>query len=463
MPIFPRYNGSPLMDRISSVENLTLAWRRVRSNIQVARRGRSAGPDAVTLHDFEADWANQMTRLAEELHQGTYRPLPPKRVAIPKASGGERAIAILAVRDRVAQRAVQQVLDPLFDPLFCDCSYGSRPHVGVPDALARLDRYAEQGLVWVVDADIHSYFDSLDQRILMGLVRQRIDDPLLLQLIARWLEVGALHTSEYAPLADSAGSRLWQRGSDMLHGLFQAEDPAPGYGTMPGFDAPDPYAAAQWETAVPANGLYGMAPAPRQSGVINQFWTAASMVQPAMQGVRYVLPHLQRIGTQRLLMAGALAAGAVAAGELALRVNSQTRRGTPQGGSLSPLLANVYLHPFDLALSSQGLRLLRFVDDFVVLCATEDDARRALALVERQLRTLRLSLNEEKTRIVHYHDGLEFLGAALAPRQRGPRMLEGVNSFEEAQTRLQNTARQVGKHSREASDRLRKRLRKSNT
>ena len=111
------------MPQICSVENLTLAWRRVRSNIHVARRGRSAGLDAVTLRDFEVDWTRQMAQLADELQQGTYRPLPAKRVAIPKASGGERAIAILAVRDRVAQRAVQQVLDPLFDPCFLDCSY----------------------------------------------------------------------------------------------------------------------------------------------------------------------------------------------------------------------------------------------------------------------------------------------------------------------------------------------------
>jgi len=146
MPLFPRYQGPPLMPQICSVENLTLAWRRVRSNIHVARRGRSAGLDAVTLRDFEADWTRQMAQLADELQQGTYRPLPAKRVAIPKASGGERAIAILAVRDRVAQRAVQQVLDPLFDPCFLDCSYGCRPYVGVPDAVARVQRYADQGL-----------------------------------------------------------------------------------------------------------------------------------------------------------------------------------------------------------------------------------------------------------------------------------------------------------------------------
>ena len=146
MPIFPRYDGPPLIERVVHVENLTIAWRRVRSNIQVARRGRSAGVDAMTLRDFEADWAIQMSQLADELRTGTYRPLPARQVHIPKASGGERAIAILTVRDRVAQRAVQQVLEPLFDPLFLDCSYGCRPRVGVPGAVERVDRYITQGL-----------------------------------------------------------------------------------------------------------------------------------------------------------------------------------------------------------------------------------------------------------------------------------------------------------------------------
>src|SRR5690349_7673145 len=163
MAIFPRYDGPPLIDQICGVENLTLAWRRVRGNIQTWRRGRSAGIDAVTLRDFEADWTRQMAQLADELRNGSYRPLPPRRAVIPKPSGGERAIAILAVRDRIAPRAVQQALEPLFDPLFLDCSYGCRPGVGVPEAVARVARDTDQGLTWAVDADIASYFDQIDQ------------------------------------------------------------------------------------------------------------------------------------------------------------------------------------------------------------------------------------------------------------------------------------------------------------
>jgi RNA-directed DNA polymerase len=431
MMLFPRYDGAALIEQICGVENLTLAWRRVRSNIQIARRGRSAGPDAVTVRDFEADWTRQMTQLAEELRAGTYRPLPPRRVAIPKASGGERAIAILAVRDRIAQRAVQQVLEPLFEPLFLDCSYGCRPRVGVHEAVARVARYADQGLTWVVDADVVSYFDTIDQRILLGLLRQRIDDVAVLRLIAQWLTSGALADSE-APLVASNGALdALGRGGQALQRWLAWATPEP----PPVPDPRDPYAAGGWEQ--PGGALMS-----------NNLGTALLLARPALSAARTALPYVQRIarqvGGQRALLIGALAAGgAVAAGELARRARGEAARGTPQGGALSPLLANIYLHPFDLALTSQGMRLVRFMDDFVIMCASREEAERALQLATRQLATLRLALNEAKTSVGCYADGLEFLGQALAPRRGGPRLEHGLVSFDEAQQALRKAAGSV--------------------
>src|SRR5436305_11706799 len=106
MPLVPLYDGAPLMEQVTSIENVLAAWQRVKRNIQVARRGRSAGVDDITLLDFEADLARQLDTLVDELRSGRYRPLPPIPVNIPKRSGGARAIAILTVRDRVVQRAV---------------------------------------------------------------------------------------------------------------------------------------------------------------------------------------------------------------------------------------------------------------------------------------------------------------------------------------------------------------------
>jgi len=450
MPIFPRYAGPPLLDQICGVENLTLAWRRVRSNIQVARRGRSAGPDLVTLRDFEADWSAQMGRLTDELRSGVYRPLPPRMVRIPKASGGERAIAILAIRDRVAQRAVQQLLQPLFEPLFLDCSYGCRLHVGTPDAVARVARYAEQGLTWAADTDIASYFDSIDQRILMGLLRQRIDEPPLLQLIAQWLQAGALAEGEGGALVDPpvGAAALLRRGGAALRSAFAAPPPL----VPPMSAVSDPYAAAAWEQPDPLG--WGV---PRPMGLQGGLLAALSLAQPAMEGARFIAPHLRRIGTQRLMVGGAIAAGVIAASELLLRAQAgAAARGAPQGGALSPLLANIYLHPFDLALTSHGLRLVRFMDDLVVMCASREEAERALELMRRQLLTLRLRLNEEKTRVSAYADGLEFLGQSLAPTRTGPRLGAGVASFEEAERALRKAAAQARAGAQAARDKLRR-------
>lgn len=456
MPIFPRYSGPALLDQVVSVENLTLAWRRVRGNIQVARRGRSAGVDAVTVRDFEADWAAQMRCLAEELRTGVYRPLPARRVTIPKPSGGERAIAILAIRDRVAQRAVQQVLQPLFEPLFLDCSYGCRLYVGVPEAVARVARYADQGLGWAVDADIASYFDTIDHRILLGLVRQRIDEPAILQLISHWLQAGALRGDEEASLASEAGglSRLLRHGGQALRSMLAEPPAAPGAPTLPLAD--DPYAAAAWEQPDPSAWGALRRPGLDAGGLI----AAVSLAQPAIEGARRLAPHLQRIGTRRLLIGGALAAGAVAVGELALRAGATAAaRGAPQGGALSPLLANIYLHPFDLAMTSHGMRLVRFMDDLVIMCATHEEAERALELTCRQLATLRLQLNEAKTRVAAYAEGLEFLGQALAPRASGPRLGEGLTSFEEAERAVRNVSQRAGERIRHSAQQIRRRVR----
>lgn len=449
MRLFPKYDGPSLIEQVCSVENLTAAWRRVRSNIHVARRGKSAGVDAVTLRDFEADWANQMAQLANALRDGSYRPLPPRRVSIPKRSGGERAIAILAVRDRIAQRAVQQVLEPLFDPLFLDCSFGCRPGVGVPEALAQVNRCAEQGRVWVVDADIQSYFDTIDQRMLLSIVRQRIGDLAVLRLIAQWLEVGTLTADSDEPFA-AAPPTLLQRGKQVLDRVMNRNGQSGPYGPPP-WDAVDPTAAPAWgeydpygvgapPSWSPHDGAPGWAPPP--AGWEQRVWTALTYVKPVIDGTRTAWPYVQRVGGRRLAIAGAVAAGAVAAGEMVSRQLAH-RRGTPQGGALSPLLANIYLHPFDVALTSQGLRLIRFVDDFVLMCASRDEAERALALAQKQLAILRLTLHPNKTRIVNYVDGLEFLGQALVPRQRGPRLEDGLRSFEEARDRLKQAARRV--------------------
>jgi len=94
-----------------------------------------------------------------------------------------------------------------------------------------------------------------------------------------------------------------------------------------------------------------------------------------------------------------------------LNARGQARAaGTAQGGVLSPLLCNVYLHPFDEALTGQGLRLVRYADDLVVLCRRRREAQAARQVVQRQLGRLPLKLNPHKTQVVHFDEGFKFLG-----------------------------------------------------
>lgn len=462
MAIFPPYRGQPLFERLVSTENMVTAWRQVKGNISWYQRGRSAGGDRVTLNAFEADLARQLATLVDELCGGRYVPQPARRVAIPKGDGRERLIGILSIRDRIVQRALQQVLDPVFDPYFLDCSYGCRRSLNIQQALARVERYAAQGLTYVVDADISSYFDSLDHGLLLQLVRERVRELPILQLVRALLEAGAINEAESAPLPDggrggiallSQGARAVQQGLERFRpGLFGG----PLMPELQDYEAdlwedPDGWPAGPGHLRGPAFG----SPLLQRPSPYNTLWSLYLLLRPLKAGARMALPHLQRLGPQRLAVAGAAAAGAVVLAELVLRWQGHAGRGAIQGGALSPLLGNIYLHPFDLALTSQGLRLVRFMDDFVIMCASTRDAERAMELVQRQLAVFRLELNPEKTRIVDYADGLEFLGQALAPPRRGPGLLDGVTSFEEAQARLSQAQAQLKAAARKARGRLR--------
>ena len=99
----------------------------------------------------------------------------------------------------------------------------------------------------------------------------------------------------------------------------------------------------------------------------------------------------------------------------------ETPRGTPQGGVISPLLSNILLTPFDKEMRQKGYRLTRWADDWVVTCRTRAEAEHALARAGRILETLGVTLNREKTRIVHIAHGFEFLGFKI---QRGKARLK---------------------------------------
>lgn len=298
-----------LIDKIYSEKNLLASLTKVTAN------GGAPGVDHVTVEQFEHEWNTNLERLSEQLRTATYRPQAVRRVQIPKPGSREtRPLGIPTVRDRVVQGAVRHVLEPIFEREFAEHSYGFRPRRGCKDALRRVDHLLKQGHVYVVDADLKSYFDTIPHGPLMGRVGERIADRGVLTLIESFLTAG------------------------ILDGLKE--------------------------------------------------WTPEA--------------------------------------------------GAPQGAVLSPLLSNIYLNPLDHLMAALGFEMVRYADDFVILCQTAEDAQRALEQVQQWTAQAGLTLHPTKTRIVDSRtDGFAFLGYHFQGGTRRPR--------EKSLRKLQDTVREKTK------------------
>jgi RNA-directed DNA polymerase len=284
-----------LMDKTYAAANLQSAFGKV------WRKGGSAGADGQTVAHFERNAEAELTRLHEQLREGTYRPQPVRRAWIDKPGSKEqRPLGIPAVRDRIVQGALRHVLEPIFETDFAEHSYGFRPGRGAKDALRRVDTLLKAGHVWVVDADLKSYFDTIPHDRLLALVKTRLADGRVLALVEGFLRAGVLEEA-----------KGWQ----------------------------------------------------------------------------------------------------------------PTERGTPQGGVISPLLANVYLNPLDHSMEQAGYAMVRYADDFVILCHTEAEARKALAAVAAWVAEAGLTLHPAKTRVVDatQRGGFDFLGYHFERGMKWPR------------------------------------------
>jgi RNA-directed DNA polymerase len=175
-----------LMERVVERGNLLAALRRVKQN------GGSPGIDGMTVEELPRYLCEHWLQIREALLAGTYRPQPVKRVEIPKPGGGVRKLGIPTVLDRFLQQAMLQVLQPEWDTTFSDGSDGFRPGRSAHQAIARAQRYVSAGYSWVVDLDVEKFFDRVNHDKLMSLVKGRVADRRVLQLIDRYLKAGAL-------------------------------------------------------------------------------------------------------------------------------------------------------------------------------------------------------------------------------------------------------------------------------
>lgn len=178
--------ASELLTRILSDKNLEEAKHKVMSN-----KG-SAGIDGMTVSELPNYILEHKDEMREKIMHRHYRPLPVKRVQIPKGDGSKRNLGVPAVKDRWIEQATCQVLTPIFEQVFSDSSYGFRPGRKAEQAILKALDYMNDGYDWIVDLDLSKFFDNVNQDILMVLVHKVIKDPDTESLIRRFLQGGVL-------------------------------------------------------------------------------------------------------------------------------------------------------------------------------------------------------------------------------------------------------------------------------
>ena len=152
----------------------------------------------MTATEYEQDLEHRLRDLHDRLHTGRYRPRPVRRVWIPKAGGGKRPLGVPALEDKIVQGAVAVVLSAVYEADFLGFSYGFRPRRSPHDALEALHTAVmSQCVNWVLDADIRSFFDSVDHEWLLRMVSHRIADERILRLIRGWLRAGVFEEREW--------------------------------------------------------------------------------------------------------------------------------------------------------------------------------------------------------------------------------------------------------------------------
>jgi RNA-directed DNA polymerase len=296
----------------------TMVWTTLHHHIDLdllreayerTRKDGAPGVDGQEASCYAEGLEDRLLSLLERFKSGSYHAPPVRRVLIPKEGGKTRPIGIPTFEDKVLQRAVAMILEAVYEQDFKDCSFGFRPGRSAHQALGELrTRLMDMHGGWVVEADIQSFFDTLDHGHLRSFLELRVRDGVIRRMIDKWLAAGVLE------------------GGTLYH----------------------------------------------------------------------------------------------------------PEAGTPQGGVISPLLANIYLHGVLDRWFEEQIRprldgsafLIRYADDFVFGFSSERDARRVYGVLPRRLERFGLRIHPEKTRLI------EFRRPAFRPRPKRRGRTTGARTFD---------------------------------
>jgi len=204
----PNFRFYALYDKMYRQDVLTFAYQSSKAN------GGAAGVDNQTFEDMEAYGAERwLDELTQELKSQKYRPLPVRRVYIPKPGGQQRPLGVPAIRDRAVMMAAVLVLDPIFEADLQPEQYAYRRGRSALDAVRHVHKLINMGHGEIIDADLAGYFDSLPHSELLKSVARRVVDGAMLHLIKMWLKVPAEETDDRGKKHRNTRNRDEGRGS----------------------------------------------------------------------------------------------------------------------------------------------------------------------------------------------------------------------------------------------------------